>query len=120
MSRSTVFTVILAALPGAVLAQNPFRHEAEAVEVRYAASQPVVRYRLTVDSADLSGFRVTMDIRHVGDSIRVAMPAHPEYDEEYWKHVRDLAGDSATITRVDSAVWVVRTPNHRTTLSYRI
>jgi predicted metalloprotease with PDZ domain len=121
MIRSLIASTILTGVFGSVaVAQQPFRHEAEAVEVRYAAGQPIVRYRLKVDSADLSSFRVTMEIRNVGDSVRLAMPAHPEYDEEYWRYVRDLSADSATIARVDSAVWVARIHGHRFTVSYRI
>lgn len=120
MIRSLLATSVLITIAGGAAAQQPFRHEAEAIEVRYAANQPVIRYRLIVDRADLSGFRVELDIRNAGDSFRVAMPAHPEYDEEYWRYVRDLAGDSATITRADSAIWRVRAGGRQVRLSYRI
>lgn len=125
MIRSLLATTMFTAIFGsAARAQQPFRHEAEAVEVRYAANQPVVRYRLIVDSADLSSFRVAMEIRNVGDSFRLAMPAHPEYDEEYWRYVRDIEIESptapATIVRTDSAIWRVTAPDHQVRVVYRI
>lgn len=105
-------------------AQSPYQHAAEAVEVRYAESQPVLAYRLTVDSADLSGFRVELKVRNVPDTFTLAMPAHPEYDEEYWKYVRDLVVESprgaATIVRRDSARWRVVTSGHEAAVKYRI
>ena len=116
--------VVVLFLAAPLAAQFPYQHAEEAVEVRYDASQPVLAYRLTVDSADLSGFRVELQIRNIRDTFTLAMPAHPEYDEEYWKYVRDLTVESprgpASIARRDSALWQVVTSGHEATVRYRI
>ena len=45
-------------------------------------SQPRIAYRISVDSADLSGFNVEMRIRGAGEVVRLAMAAHPIYDDQ--------------------------------------
>src|SRR5215470_17582827 len=84
MARSFLLAVPLSLAAASLPAQQPYRHEAEAVEVRYAAAQPVVRYRIVVDSTDTTAFQVEIIARNLLDTFRLAMPAHPEYDEEYW------------------------------------
>ena len=101
-------------LPPSAWAQHPYRHFTDAVEMRFARSQPVISYRLRVDSADLSGFAVEMRIRHAPDTFRLAMAAHPEYDDRYWRYLKGLrveTGDGmAMAVREDSAVWRVVAP----------
>jgi hypothetical protein len=92
-----------------VVAQNPLRHPLEAIETRYASAQPVIRYTLRADSADPSGYDVTIHIRHAPDTFRLALATHPKYDDEYWRYVRDVRIEAvrpgAFVTREDSAVW---------------
>lgn len=74
---------------------------------------PRVDYVLTVDSADLSGFDVEMRVYGGPDTLRLAMAAHPEYDDRFWRYVRDLRVDTTgavSVTREDSAVWRVVAP----------
>ena len=107
----------------AVLAQHPIRHPMDALEARFAASQPVVHYRIRVDSSDLSGFAVEMRIRNAPDTFRVAMAAHPEYDDRYWRYLENLRVEGrsgATITRADSALWRVSAPGGVATIRYVI
>ena len=105
-------------------AQNPLVHPADAVETRFDRTQPVVRYTLRVDRADLSGYAVEMRIRNVSDTFRVAMVAHQEYDDRFWRYVESLRVDSrngtASVVREDSAVWRVRAPGGDVVLRYRI
>ena len=84
--------------------------------------KPSIQYVLRVDSADLSGWSVTMYLRSRGEPIRLAMAAHPEYDDRYWRYVRDVTVDppNATVERVDSAVWQVDAPRGMVTLRYRL
>src|ERR1041384_158188 len=90
------------------------------IAVAPATAHPVVKpwiqYVLRVDSTDLSGWSVTMYLRSRGEPIRLAMAAHPEYDDRYWRYVRDVTVDppNATVERVDSAVWQVDAPRDRT------
>ncbi len=98
---------VLAALTltPAALAQHPLRHPADAVEVRFARSQPVVHYTLRVDSADLSAFDVELRLRNVRDTFRLALAAHPEYDDRYWRYLIGLRAESggraAAVARED-------------------
>lgn len=127
MPRSIAATVILISLGplgDGLVAQHPLRHPVDAVEVRYAASQPVVAYTLRVDSADRSGFDVEMRIRHAPDTFRLAMVAHPEYDDRYWRFVVNLRVEGiaarASVAREDSAVWRVVAPGGESVVRYRL
>jgi len=77
---------------------------------------------LRVDSADLSGWTVEIRLRTTSETIRLAMAAHPEYDDRYWRYVRDFASETpgASVTRVDSAVWQIVAPVGVVTVRYRI
>ncbi len=111
-------------LVSAARAQHPLRHFADAIEVRFARSQPVLRYRLHVDSTDLSGFDVELTIRNAPDTFRLAMAAHPEYDDRYWRYLEgpriDSAANAPTVVREDSAVWRVTAPGGAAVLRYRL
>lgn len=122
--RTTSFASLLVTVTVASGAQNPIRHPADAVEARFARSQPIVRYAIRVDSSNLSAFAVEMNIRNAPDTFRLAMSAHPEYDDKYWRYLEDLSiegrGGSATIARIDSSLWRVRASGGEATVRYRI
>ena len=87
----------------------------------HPALKPQIQYTLHVDSTDLSGWTVEMRLRATSDPLRLAMAAHPEYDDRYWRYVRDVSVEPVgTVTRVDSAVWEVRAPAGFITVRYRI
>src|SRR6266850_3151257 len=87
----------------------------------HPAVKPSIQYTLRVDSADLSGWTVEIILRTTSDTVRLAMAAHPEYDDRYWRYVRDVAVEpSGTVSRVDSAVWQVVAPRGVVTARYRI
>jgi predicted metalloprotease with PDZ domain len=83
---------------------------------------PFVRYRLTVDLADTSAYTVELNIRNARDTFTVAMAAHPEYDDRYWRFVDGLTASApSTITLMDSSRWLVRTAGRDdVTIRYRI
>ncbi|HSU13896.1 PDZ domain-containing protein [Longimicrobium sp.] len=89
-----------------------------------AAQRVTVDYALAVDSADLSGYAVEMRIHHAPDTLRLAMAAHPEYDERFRRQVRDLRAEgrsgAAAVVREDSAVWRIVAPGGEVTVRYRI
>ncbi len=123
MRLSSLLVAILASAATA-MAQHPLQHPVDAVEMRFARSQPVVSYTLRVDSTDLSGWSVDMRIRNAPDSFQLAMARHPEYDDRYSRFVANVAIASPTgaptITRTDSAVWTVRTRGGVAAIHYRI
>ena len=83
-----------------------------------------ISYRIQVNSADLSGFNVEMRIQGAGDMVRIAMAAHPEYDDKYWRYVENLTaesrGASVEVTKEEDALWRVRAPRGDVTVKYRI
>jgi predicted metalloprotease with PDZ domain len=118
-----VFPMLLA-MTSIARAQHPLRHYTDAVETRYARAQPVVGYTLRVDTADLAAFAVEMRIRNVPDTFRLAMVAHPEYDDRYWRFVDSLSVSApagvASIVSEDSALWRVVAPGGEAVVRYRL
>ena len=104
--------------------QHPLKNRADAVEIRYASSQPVIGYTLQVDTSDLSTYKVEMRIQNVPDSFRIAMMAHPEYDDRFWKYVKDLRVETkngnGNIFREDSALWRIVAHGNEVLLKYSI
>ena len=86
------------------------------------ALKPVVNYTLRVDSADLSGWNVEIRLRTLADTFRLAMAAHQEYDDRFFRNVERFTVEpsSAVVTRVDSAVWEIVTPKGDVRVRYRI
>lgn len=123
MRNASILALALVAAP-ALWAQNPFDHHTEALEIRFGRSDPVIHYVLRLDSADLSGFDVEMRLRNVPDTFRVAMAAHPEYDDRFWRYIEGMRVDTprgpGMIARVDSAVWGINTSGGEATIRYRI
>src|SRR6267143_2277973 len=77
----------------------------------HPAVKPSIQYTLRIDSTDLSGWTVEIRLRTTSDTFRLAMAAHPEYDDRYRRYVRDVTVEPlGTVTRVDSAVWQVTAP----------
>ena len=105
-------------------AQNPFKHWTETFETRYSSSQPIVNYVLSIDSNDFSSFAVDMIIKNIPDTFQVAMVAHPEYDDRYWRYVEDLVVDAkngkGNFIRQDSSLWKIMTNGREAVLHYRI
>jgi predicted metalloprotease with PDZ domain len=120
------FTMLFMLVPlaGTLEAQHPFTHYTEAVEARFARNHPIVSYTLRIDSADLTGWTVEMRLRNLPDTFRLAMAAHPEYDDRYYRYVTEPSvsgtAGTASISRVDSAVWLVRAPGGEAVVRYRL
>ena len=85
---------------------------------------PRISYRIRVDAADLSGFAVEMRVRGAGDVVRIAMQAHPEYDDRYWRYVENLTaasrGAMLKVTKEENALWRVDQAHGDLTVKYRI
>ena len=125
MSKTAALIVLTLPWSG-LFAQNPLRDPVDAVDVRYALSQPVVSYTLRVDSTDLSGYDVTIRIRNARDTFRLALAAHPEYDDRYYRYVARLrvaapaGAAAASVVREDSALWRVVAPGGTVDVRYRL
>src|SRR5688500_16226728 len=82
---------------------------------------PFVHYRLTVDAADTTAYAVEMRIRNAPDTFTVAMAAHPEYDDRFWRFVEGVSAAAPTaIALMDSSRWSVRAASRDVTIRYRI
>jgi predicted metalloprotease with PDZ domain len=105
-------------------AQNPLKHHTGAIGTRYSNSQPVIHYILSVDTADLSSFSIEMRLHNIPDTFRVAMVTHPEYDDRFWRFVKDLTvttnNNAGNIIREDSAVWRIIKKGNECVIHYRI
>ena len=90
----------------------------------HGASRPLISYTIRVDEKDLSGFAVEMRVRGAGNIVRIAMAAHPEYDDRYWRYVENLRAESRgvllKVAREEDALWRVEAPNGELTVKYRI
>jgi predicted metalloprotease with PDZ domain len=91
-----------------------------------AKKNPHIYYTVNIDTADLSGFDVTMQIEGAPQSIRLAMAIHPEYNDRFWRYVRGLRAESmgkpthlAFAIEGDNA-WRIVTRNGYATVRYRI
>jgi len=83
--------------------------------------RPQIRYRLSVDSADTTGYAVEVHVRNARDTFTVAMAAHPEYDDRYWRFVEGLTiSPPSTIALIDSSRWLVRAQTPDVTIRYRL
>lgn len=91
-----------------------------------AKREPRVYYEVTIDTADLTGIDVTMRIEAAPRSIRLAMAVHPEYNDRFWRYVRNLRAESvgkptplAFAVEAENA-WRVQTRNGYAVVHYRI
>src|SRR5436190_22203600 len=104
--------------------ENPLKHAADAVEMRVSIQAPAVNYVLKIDTADLSSLCVEVNMKNVPDTFHVAMFAHPEYDDRYWRFVKDMYVEGkngmGNIVREDSALWLIVSPGGEAVLHYRI
>jgi predicted metalloprotease with PDZ domain len=86
--------------------------------------KPQISYTLRIDSADLRGWDVELRMQHLPDTFRLAMAAHPEYDDRFYRYVTDVTVSSPTgsaaIARVDSVIWQVVAPGGAATVRYRL
>lgn len=87
-------------------------------------SDPSIAYTLTINPADLSGFDVTMRISGAPETIRLAMAVHPEYNDRFWRYLRDLraetSGTPVSIAAEKENAWRIRTTHSEAIVRYRI
>lgn len=83
-----------------------------------------IEYTLRVASAGASDVSVEMRVPNAPAVFRVAMATHAEYDDQYWRYLTGLHGESArgavSITREDSSLWRVNAPPGDVTIRYRV
>ena len=124
MYKKNFAILVFVVLAFSAIGQHPLKDRADAFEIRYASSQPVVGYILKVDSADLSSFEVEMHLRNIADTFLVAMVTHPELDDRYWRYIKDMRVEtkngSGNSFREDSALWRIVAKGGEAVIRYRI
>lgn len=85
---------------------------------------PAMHYRLTVNPGDTTGYNIEIRIDHAPPHFQLAMATHPEYDDRFWRFVRNFKvrttlGEAAVI-RKDSAVYDISITGNRAIITYRI
>ena len=121
MQKNTLSFALLLLLLN-VQAQNPLRYYTDATEAGYSSNQPVINYILRIDTGHRA-FEVDMQLHHAPRTFSIAMFAHPEYDDHYWKYVKDIQvvnNSKAIIVRADSALWRITTNSSDVLIRYRI
>lgn len=85
---------------------------------------PKIDYLLRVDSSDLSGYSVTLQLHNVPNTFKLAMATHHEYDDRFWRFIQSFkiktSKGNGSYVKPDSAVWLVTIPGHDAVISYRI
>jgi len=85
---------------------------------------PVIHYWLKVDATDLSGYKIEMHLHQVPPHFQLAMATHHEYDDRFWRFVKDFHveadGGKAVAVRTDSALWDITIPGSDAVVSYKI
>lgn len=75
-----------------------------------AKSLPI-EYRVRINTADLSTYAVEVRIAEVKGTIRMAMAAHPEYDDRYFRYVEsftaEAGGNPLAVTKPEAAIWQI-------------
>jgi predicted metalloprotease with PDZ domain len=89
-----------------------------------AQAKSPINYIVRINPADLSGFEVEMRIPNPQGPVGLAMAAHPEYDDRYWRYVEDFraesGGNALMATHVEDAVWKVPASSGLVIVKYRI
>ncbi len=89
-----------------------------------AKPNPNIVYMVTINPSDLSGFDVEMRISAAPRSIPVAMAVHSEYNDRFWRYVRNLRaeidGKPVAITAERDNAWRIQTSRGDAIVRYRI
>jgi predicted metalloprotease with PDZ domain len=86
--------------------------------------EPRISYVLTINPADLSGIDVAMKIEGAPSTIRLAMAVHPEYNDRFWRYIRDLraevSGKPVSVAIDSDHSWRIQTQRGDAIVRYRI
>lgn len=56
----------------------------------------------------------------VSATFRLALFAHPEYDDRFWRYVQNIEVENGTVQREDSALWRIRKSGAETVIRYTV
>lgn len=86
---------------------------------------PPVEYKIRVAANDLSGYNIEMHVKGRGGPLRIAMAAHPEYDDRYWRFIEnvsatDAKGNSLPIAHEEDPLWRIENSPPDIYVRYRL
>ncbi|HXG69304.1 MAG TPA: hypothetical protein VNJ04_01685 [Gemmatimonadaceae bacterium] len=116
---------VLASLSVAVAGAASAKNSSRQISVGGRAPVPRLSYVLTIQQQDSSGFDVAMHVSNAPPTLRIGMAVHPEYNQQFWKQVRNLSVEtngnlSGPVRQLKENVWSVGTRNGEATIRYRI
>ena len=80
------------------------------------------QYKIIVDQKDLSRIAVEIRIHTEKSTVRLAMAAHPEYDDRYFRFIEDFSAESGgrklTVSRPEEAMWQIEGTRGDLTVRY--
>ena len=81
-------------------------------------------YRIKIDASDLSGVDVEIVSHPEERTVRIAMAAHPEYDDRYFRYVQNFTaesnGNKIAFTKPEEAIWQLDDVAGQLTIRYRV
>jgi len=81
-------------------------------------------YRIKIDPNDPSGLDVELILRPQPGTVRLAMAAHPEYHDRYFRYVENFTAESdgrkLPVTNPEEAIWQVDGVSGSLTVRYRV
>lgn len=87
-------------------------------------AKPSIEYKIIVKPADLSGFDVEIRILNSGKRPLLAMAAHPEYDDRYFRYIRNFAAESGSrtlsVSKPKENLWQIDDAGKTLTVRYRV
>ncbi|MFN2501800.1 MAG: hypothetical protein ABR530_07300 [Pyrinomonadaceae bacterium] len=95
-----------------------------AASTAFSSPEPSVRYTIRINAADLTGIDVEMRVDNAPKVTRIAMAAHPEYDDRYFRFIENVTasskGRSLTVAREDDPLWRIDGVDNQVTVKYRL
>ena len=93
--------------------------------IAVSAATPSIEYKIQIKETDLSGFDVEMLVPRVRGTLRIAMAAHPEYDDRYWRYIENFSatarrGRALPFTKEEDTVWRIENTRGETLVRYRL
>lgn len=83
-----------------------------------------IEYKIIVKAADLSGFDVEIRILNPGKRPLLAMAAHPEYDDRYFRYIKNFSaesdGRSLSVSKPEENLWQIDGAGRTMTVRYRV
>src|SRR5215203_5863661 len=83
-----------------------------------------VDYKIVISPTDLSAYDIEIHVPDAKGTVRLAMAAHPEYDDRYFRYVENFSAESGgrklAVTKPEEAVWQIDGARDGLIVRYRV